>query len=158
MKALATSSLAHLTAFSVAIAAIALPSALSAQTRVIGAHGGTAPALLCMLDHVGNACKIDFAGDAYLAARFWLHWSPNKDFALGDLVSAEYSHTQPQNAYTTKPLAARTADVYYVKYRHQDYTFYIVPPGEDGKILYMLIRSGRPEDEKTEPVGLSRIR
>ena len=145
-----------LAALSVAIAL--LPLAASAQSRTVKAHAQTAPALLCMLDHAGNECKIDFSSGAYLAARYWLFWSPNKDFALGDLVSAEYVGTQPQNAYTTQPLAARTADVYYVKYRHQDYTFYIVPPGADGKILYMLIRSGRPEDEKTQPVGLNRIR
>ena len=147
-----------LAALSIALAAALLPCALSAQTRIIKAHGETAPALLCMLDHTGDACKVDFAGSAQLAARPWLRWSPNRDFTLGDLVSAEYIGTQPQNAYTTRELAARTADVYYVKYKHQDFTFYIVPPGADGKILYMLIRSGTPADEKSQPVGLSRIR
>jgi len=140
-----------------ALAATLLPSAASAE-RIIKAHGETAPALLFMLDHQGDRCKVDFSSGAQLAARDWLFWSPGKDLTLGALVSAEYSHTQPQNAYTTKPLAARTADVYYVKYRHQDFTFYIVPPEADGKIVYMLIRSGRPEDEKSQPVGLSRIR
>jgi hypothetical protein len=140
------------------VAALLLPLAASAQSRIIKAHGETAPALLCLLDHAGDRCKVSFSGDARRTAQSWLFWSPNRDFALGDLISAEYSHTQPQNAYTARPLFGRTADVYYVKYRHQDYTFYIVPPNPDGQILYMLIRSGRPEDEKTEPVGLSRIR
>jgi hypothetical protein len=141
-----------------ALAAALLPCAASAQTRVVKPHGETTAALMCLLDHVGDACKIDFAGGAQLAAARWLHWSPNREFALGDLVSAEYAYTQSQNAYTTKALAARTADVYHVKYKHQDYSFYIVPPGADGKILYMLIRSGAPRDEKSQPVGLSRIR
>ena len=145
-----------LAALSLAIAAITLPA--SAQTRIVKAHGETAAALLCMLDHTGDRCKVTFAGDARRAAQTWLFWSPNRDFALGDLISAEYAHTQSQNAYTTRPLFGRTADVYYVKYKHQDYTFYIVPPGQDGKIVYMLIRSGGPNDEKTQPVGLSRIR
>ena len=140
------------------VAVLVLPSAASAQTRIVKAHADTAPALLCLLDHTGDACKVDFAGSAQLAARPWLRWSPNRDFVLGDLVSAEYVGTQSQNAYTTSALAARTANVYYVKYKHQDFTFYIVPPGADGKILYMLIRSGTPADEKSEPVGLSRIR
>ena len=145
-----------LAAFSLAIAAIALP--VSAQTRIVKAHGETAPALMCMLDHLGDRCKVDFASGAQLAARYWLFWSPNKDFTLGPLVSAEYAYTQSQNAYTTKFAYGRSADVYYVKYKHQDYTFYIVPPEQESKIVYMLIRPGRPEDEKTEPVGLSRIR
>ena len=142
---------------SFALTAALLPSPLSAQTRIVKAHGETAPALLCMLDHVGDSCKVDFSSGAYVAARYWLRWSPGKDLALGKLVSAEYSHTQPQNAYTTNFAYGRDADVYYVKYRHQDFTFYIVPPEADGKIVYMLVRSGRPEDEKTQPVGLSRI-
>ena len=147
----------YLSALWVTVAALLVPSAASAQ-RIVKAHAETAPALLCMLDHVGDACKVDFAGDARRTAQTWLFWSPNREFALGDLESAEYAYTQSQNAYTTKFAYGRAADVYHVKYKHQHYTFYIVPPGEDGKILYMLIRSGAPGDEKTEPVGLSRIR
>ncbi len=161
------------------LAALLLPAAASAQpgsdqsgaTRIdivngkslnrsqsVQPHGVTAAAMLCLLDHQGDRCKIDFAGDAWRAAQTWLFWSPGKDLSLGALVSAEYAYTQAQNAYTTNFAHGRAADVYYVKYKHQDYTFYLVPPGEDGKMVYMLVRSGTPADEKSEPVGLSRIR
>lgn len=129
------------------------------RSQSVQPHAVTAAAMLCMLDHQGDRCKIGFAGDAWRTAKTWLFWSPNKDFSLGDLVSAEYAYTQAQNAYTTTFAYGRAADVYYVKYKHQDYTFYLVPPGADGKIVYMLARSGTPADEKSEPpAGLSRIR
>ena len=147
-----------LAALSVAIAAIALPSALSAQTRVIKAHGGTAPALLCLLDANRKGCRIEFVGSASLPARSWLWWSlPDRDFKLGALESAEYVGSQ-SNAYTTKFVGARTADVYHVKFRHQEKTFYIAPPDPDGKIHYMLIRGGAPDDERREGFAVSRIR
>lgn len=148
-----------LAALSLVIAAIALPSPLSAQTRIIQAHGETAPALLCLLDANRKNCGIDFVGSASLAAKPWLWWSlPDRDFKLGALESAEYVGTQPPNAYTTRFLSARTADVYHVKFRHQEKTFYIAPPDPDGKIHYMLIRSGAPDDERREGFVVSRIR
>jgi len=143
-------------ALGLAIATIALSPA-SAE-RIVKPHGDTAPALMCLLDHVGDSCKTSFTGDARRPAQSWLYWSPNKDFQLGNLVSAEYAWTETPNSFTTKYLFGRTADVYYVKYRHQEYTFYIVPPNADGQVTYMLVRGGKPEDEKSERVGLSRIR
>ena len=143
--------------FGVAAAAIGLSPAASAQTRVLTAHAETMPALQCLLDHRHNECSQNFAGSATLTASFWLWWTPDKDFELGNLISSEYAGTQSANAYTTKHLNGRTADVYDVKFRHQEKTFYIVPPDPDGKVHYLLVRSGAPNDEKTQPVGLSRI-
>lgn len=143
----------------VALAAVLLsPAPASAQSVVFQDHAQTATAMLCLLEHVGDRCKYNFGGGARLAARPWLYWSPNRQFDLGTLVSATYAGTQLQNAHTTKALSANAADVYYVKYRHQDLTFYIVPPDANGDILYMLVRSGTPADAKTQPTGLSRIR
>jgi len=148
----------YLAALSIAVAAIALPSAAPAQTRVIKAHGQTAPALLCLLDADRKGCKVGFAGSASVVAKPWLWWSlPDRDFHLGAIESVEYVGTQPANAYTTRFLNARTADIYHVKFRHQEKTFYIVPPDPDGKIHYMLIRGGAPNDERREGFVVSRI-
>lgn len=54
------------------------------------------------------------------------------------------------NAYLTKFLNGRPADVYDVKFVHHEKTFYIVPPGPDGKVRYMLVRDGTPDDERTD--------
>jgi len=139
-----------LTALSIAVAAIALSPVASAQTRVVAPHDETASAMRCLLDHLHKECGERFVGSARLAARYWLFWSPNKQFALGPLVSSEYAGTQPATAYTTKFLSGRTADVYAVKFRHQQKTFYIVPPGPDGKVQFMRVRGGAPDDEKLE--------
>lgn len=150
-----------LAAFSIAAAAIALiplaPQA-SAQTRVTAAHDETAGALKCLLEHDQKGCRYDFVGSATPAAKAWLWPDLRRDFELGAVVSSDYAGTQPPNAYTTKFLNGRTADVYDVKFAHQRKTFYIAPPEPDGKIRYMLIRSGAPDDERREGFVGSRIR
>ena len=132
-----------------AIAVIALSSPASAQTRVITAHAETGMALKCLLDH-RTACSPIFVANARLVARPWLLWSASKDFALGALVSSDYAGTESVNAYLTKFLNGRVADVYHVKFRHEEKTFYIVPPGPDSRIHYMQIRNGGPNDEREE--------
>ena len=132
------------------VAAITLSPIASAQTRVATAHAQTASALICLLDHVGHGCGLSFAGGASQGARFWLWWSSDKDFELGAVVSAEYAGTESVNAYLTRFLNGRTADVYDVKFRNQEKTFYIVPPGPDGKVHYMLVRNGAPDDERAD--------
>jgi hypothetical protein len=132
---------------SLALAAIGLSPAASAQTRVMTAHTETASALKCLLDHNRKGCGYGFVGSASLAAKFWLWPNPNRDFDLGALVSSEYVGTESANAYINKLLNGRPADVYHVKFAHQEKTFYIVPPDPDGKIGYMLIRGGAPADE-----------
>jgi hypothetical protein len=131
-------------AFSVMV--ISMPAL--AQTRVMTTHDQTASALKCLLDHDRNDCKYHFVGTAYLGARYWLWWNSNKEVALGPVLSSEYAGTQAQNAYTTKFVSGRTADLYDVKFRRQELTFYIVPPDSDGNVRYMHIRSGAPNDEK----------
>jgi hypothetical protein len=140
---------AHI-ALGVAIAVLSLPFAASAQTRVMGAHAETASALKCLLDHVRNACSPGFAGSASGPATQWLWWNANKDVELGALRSSDYAGTEAVNAYLTKFLNGRAADVYHVKFGHQEKTFYIVPPGPDGKVHYMRIRQGAPDDERTD--------
>ena len=143
-----------LAALSVAVAAIGLSPVASAQTRVMTAHAETASALKCLLDHdhgqKQERCKQVFVGSASRAAIYWLWWTPGKDLDLGPLVSSDYAGTQSVNAYITKFLNGRPADVYDVKFRHLEKTFYIVPPGPDGKIEYLHVRSGAPDDEKME--------
>jgi len=135
-----------LAALSVAVVVIGLSSPAPAQTRVITEHAATASALGCLLDQ--QQCRQAFARLASLAPTPSLGPNRARDSALGALVSWEYVGTQPANAYTTKFLNGRTADVYEVKFRHGVKTFYLVPPGPDGRIRYMHIRNGGPDDER----------
>jgi hypothetical protein len=127
-----------------------LSQAASAQTRVPAPHAQTAAALQCLLEHRHDDCSPEFDGNARRTAAYWQYWNINKDFDLGKLKSSDYAGTQSANAYTTKFLNGRTADVYDVKFRHQEKTFYIVPPGPNGKIQYLWIRGGGPDDERTD--------
>jgi hypothetical protein len=136
-----------LAALTVAVAAIGLSPVASAQTRVITDHAETASALICLLDHNRQACGYHFVGSARGAARTWLWWNAVKDFDLGDVVSAKYAGTEGQNFYTTRFLNGRMADVYDVKFGKAERTFYIAPPGPDGKVRYIFVRNGAPNDE-----------
>ncbi|MBA2590194.1 MAG: hypothetical protein H0U98_16400 [Alphaproteobacteria bacterium] len=134
----------------IAVAVLSLSPAASAQTRTMAEHAQTASALQCLLDHVRNACSLAFVGSASGPATQWLWWNANKDVEVGALRSSDYAGTEAVNAYLTKFLNGRVADVYHVKFGHQEKTFYIVPPGPDGKVHYMRIRQGGPDDERTD--------
>lgn len=132
----------------VALSTLMLSASASAQTRVITAHAETASALKCLLDHGQNGCRQGFAGSARPAATYWLWWTPEKDFKLGAPVSSGYVGTEAVNAYITKYVGGRTADVYDVRFQHYKKNFYVVPPGPDGKVHFMNVRGGEPDDEK----------
>jgi hypothetical protein len=119
-----------------------------AQTRVMTAHDQTASALKCLLDHSKNDCKIEFVGSARWAAQRWLWWNANRDFDFGPLLSSEYAGTQAVNRYLTLVLSGRRADVYDVKFKNRELTFYIARDALDGKIHYIHTRPGPPDDEK----------
>src|SRR3954469_13913165 len=136
---------------SVGVAVIGLSLAASAQTRVIGPHAETAAALLCLLQHQhDDACAQRFTASARPLAENWLFWGPDKDFKYGALVSTEFAGTQAPNSYLTRFLSGRAADVYDVKFKHQEMTFYIAPPDADGRVQYMRIRAGGPGDERAD--------
>jgi hypothetical protein len=137
-----------LAALSVAVAVIGVSPVASAQTRTMMAHAETAAALKCLLDHVRNSCDHDFVGSATRPAQYWLWWNAEKDFKLGPLVSTEYVGNQSVNSYITKYLNGRPADVYDVRFEHYKKTFYIVPLDPDGKVRYLNVRDGEPNDEK----------
>jgi len=131
------------------IAVIALAPAAAAQTRIMQPHAETAAVLGCLLAH-GNGCRHDFVARAGVTATGWLIWDATKDFELGALQSWKYVGTEPANAYTTRFLNGRTADIYDVRFERRKLTFYIVPPGPDGNVRYMMIRRGAPDDETAD--------
>ena len=142
----------------IALSTLMLSAPAVAQTRVKTAHAETAAVLQCLLNH-GQGCNQDFVARARLTATPWLWWTAAKDFGLGPLVSWEYAGTESQNVYTTRFLIGETADVYDVKFRKQEKTFYVVAPGPDGKVRYIYIRNGGPDDERADlwarnPLGL----
>lgn len=132
----------------IALTASLLSAPALAQTRVMAEHDQTESALRCLLDHNRTDCKIDFAGNARRSATFWLWWNANKDFDLGPLVSSEYAGTEAVNMYLMKVLAGRPADVYDVKFRNKEMTFYFARDSTDGKVHYIHTRPGPPDDEK----------
>jgi hypothetical protein len=132
------------------IAIMGLAPAALAQTRTIELHTESVSALGCLLEHRRQECSERFVGGARRSSQFWLWWNSSKELELGPPETVAYAGTQPPNAYTTKYLDGRTADIYDVKYRHHQFTFYIAKPGPDGKIRFMLIRSGGPDDEKRD--------
>jgi hypothetical protein len=134
----------------VAIAAIGLPPIALAETDTT-AHTETASALRCLLDHGQDGCRAVFVGSASRAAQPWVWLNPNRDFELGALVSSGYVRTESgDNIYVAKHLNGRTTDLFDVKFKHDEKTFYIERPETDGKIHQLLIRGGGPDDEKTD--------
>ena len=131
-----------------ALFVLTLSAPAAAQTRVMTEHDQTASALKCLLDHNRKDCKIEFAGIASRAAAFWQWWDSNKDFRYGPLLSSEYAGTQKVNRYLMIVLSGRLADVYDVKFKNQELTFYIARDSKDGKIHYFHTRPGPPDDEK----------
>lgn len=135
---------------SVVVAAVGLPSIALAEADS-AAHAETASALRCLLNHGQNGCRAVFVGSASRAAQPWVWPNPNRDFELGALISSEYVRTETgDNVYVAKLLDGRTTDLYDVKFKHDEKTFYIARPGTDGKIHQLLIRDGGPVDEKTD--------
>lgn len=128
---------------------IARPIVDKSKKRVMTAHAETAAALTCLLNHVPDRCKQLFAGHARLQLQFWRR-AGSGSIELGPLVSSEYAGTESPNVYTTRTFGGRTADVYYVRFRSQNTTFYIAPPGPDGEIRYIRNRSGAPDDENED--------
>jgi hypothetical protein len=127
----------------VALSTLMLSAPASAQTRIAMEHAETASVLRCLLEHV-KACSVEFVARAGLVARPWRLWIPSNDIELGPLLSWEYAGTESANAYTTKFVNGRMADVYDVKFKHQEVTAYIVKPGPDGDVNYMFLRNGAP--------------
>jgi hypothetical protein len=133
-----------------AVAVLGMSPAASAEPKLT-AHPETASALKCLLDHGQNGCRMMFEGSASRAAQPWLWHNPNRDFELGALLSSAYARTEAgENAYIIKLLNGRPTDLYDVKFKYHEKTFYIAHPGTDGKIRYLLIRDGGPDDERTD--------
>jgi len=133
-----------------AVAAVTLSPVVLAQTDDT-ARAETAAALKCLLDHDRHGCAQTFVGSASRAATPWLWWTPDREFELGALISSGYAGTESgDNAYIAKLLNGRTTDLYDVKFKHHEKTFYISRPGPDGKIHYLLVRDGRPDEERQD--------
>jgi hypothetical protein len=142
----------------VALSTLMLGAPASAQTRITMEHAETASVLRCLLEH-SKVCNRDFVARAGLRARPWLQWTSSSDFVLGPLLSWEYAGTESANPYTTKFVNGRTADVYDVKFKYQELSFYIVQPDREGNVRYIFIRNGAPSDEIADmwarnPLGL----
>lgn len=142
-------------AFAITLATVAalgtgLSSAAFADAT---ADAETASALRCLLNNGQNDCGAIFVGSARRAAHPWVQQNPNRDVALGALISSEYARTETgDNVYIARFFSGRTADLYDVKFKHTSMTFYIAHPEADGKIHYLMVRGGSADssDERRE--------
>ena len=137
---------------SLAVAAAGLAPVALAETNAAPSPE-TATALKCLLKNGQDGCDQVFVSSARLAARPWIGQNSNRDFRLGALLSANYALTKTgDDVYIAKFLHSRTTDLYDVKFKNQELTFYISRPETDGKIRYLLIRNGgpNPADERMD--------
>ena len=120
----------------------------AAGLPAVAAENETAPALHCLLDTGPNQCGKVFVARASMAARPWIYPNQNLRFSLGPLDSATYVHSlSGSQLYRVGLINWDGADVYDVKFQHQEKTFYISPPEADGKIRYLAVHDGSPEDD-----------
>jgi len=138
------------TAVAIVTLGIGLSPAVFAQTAN-APDAGTQPALQCLLHSGPKQCEKVFVASASPKAVRWVRLNPWPTFALGPVESSNFARTiSGADACDTKFLNGRVTDVYDVKFMHQEMTFYIERPEADGKIRYMLVRDGSPDDERRD--------
>ncbi|HWC64063.1 MAG TPA: hypothetical protein VG501_10610 [Rhizomicrobium sp.] len=133
--------------------------AISAAAAIAGplasaAESDTGSALKCLLDGGNAECRQVFVAAAAPASRPWVYPNQNLRFNLGPLVSATYVRSiSGAELYKVRLISWPAADVYDVKFQHQEKTFYISPPEADGKIRYLAIHDGSPDDDLLYTAG-----
>ena len=137
---------------SVAFCALTLSAPALAQTRVMTEHDQTALALNACSSTIGQVAKSVLSAarqgrrDTGLVERQQglRAWSPGVVAVCRNRGREWISHESPRG---------RPPDVYDVKFKHRELTFYIARDSTDGKIHYMHTRSGSPDDENSQCTG-----
>jgi hypothetical protein len=111
---------------------------------------GTAAAFQCLVRQGPPDCANMFVGRATSVAQPWVFANSNRDFRRGAFVSggyfgqAEENNVFDQHVMTDQPV--RQMDIYDAKFEHFEWTFYIGPANEDGKINALAVRLYGPHD------------
>ena len=132
-----------------AVAAIAAGFSVPASAAG-SARPGTEEALQCLLQKGPAGCQQVFAAQATLPGQFWVRPNARRDFNNGPLASADFwgaaARDNPIDQRVMQGQKQDEFDIYDVKFAHQELTFYIAPPDEDGKIRHVAILNGPPHD------------
>jgi len=91
-----------------------------------------------------------FVGRAWTAARPWVFEDPNRDFKRGPLVSSNFwGWASKGNVFDARIMISQPVtemDIFDVKFAHINYSFYISPADQNGKIRGLAIRLYAPHD------------
>lgn len=116
---------------------------------------GSREALQCLLDIGPDHCGKIFVAGATGPARPWIYPNQGLRFSIGAVQSVSYAGSildGHQQSVSGKPLnwkrwdLSYPADIFDVKFTHQEMTFFISPPDADGKVRHMMIHGGAPDD------------
>ena len=115
-----------------------------------GPRPGTVEAMQCLVRQGSKGCEKMFVGAAWVIAREWVFDDPNRDFKRGQLVSSGFwGRASDKNIFDTKILIrqpTKEMDIFDIKFAHTEYTFYISPADDEGKISALAIRLYAPHD------------
>jgi hypothetical protein len=135
-------------------ALLTLCAVVAAPAALAEASPETGPALKCLLETGPDDCGRMFVAAASPASRAWVNPNQTLRFNLGPLVSSSYVRTiSGGELYKVRLTTWTAADVYDVKFQHQEKTFYISPPDADGKIRYLAVHEGSPDDDVLNLAG-----
>jgi len=91
-----------------------------------------------------------FVGAAWVTARHWVFDDPERDFKRGQLLSSSFwGRASDANVFDAKVLVrqpTREMDIFDIKFAHVEYTFYISPADDQGKIHAVAILLYAPHD------------
>lgn len=113
-------------------------SAMAESSQAEGPRPGTSDAVQCLNREGLKGCETVFVGQARSMARFWVFQNPNRDARRGSFVSSTYegraTGSNYMDAKVLSDLPTKDMDIFHVKFRRTEYTFYVAPPDTDGKI------------------------
>ena len=139
------------------IFAVTMAAALAAcfSSPAFAQRAGTEAALQCLLRQGPPGCQDMFVGKATAPARQWATASADRDFNRGALQSSQFfGQATADTVYDEKILRRQVTDemdIYDVKFAHNEWSVYIAPPDEDGKIRHLAIEFYAPHD--TNPIA-----
>lgn len=115
-----------------------------------GPRPGTVEAMRCLVRQGPVGCEKVFVGEARVIAMPWVFDNPNRDFKRGQLLSSGFwGRASDTNIFDAKILIrqpTKEMDIFDIKFAHIEYTFYISPADDEGKIRAVAIRLYAPHD------------
>jgi hypothetical protein len=128
------------------------PAAMAdASAAASGPRPGTVEAMRCLVRQGPKGCQKMFVGGAWVTAMPWVFDNnADRDFKRGPLVSSTYwgraSHANIFDVNAMRGTPTKEMDIFDIKFAHTEYTFYISPADDEGKIRAAAILLYPPHD------------